>query len=122
MSLQGFVLRSLQYCASFLASGVVTPSPNGLSSKTENDATLNGYLPFGHALTAWAAFERSVDIAVWGAIGTGPDVGVCVTDQVQSVRAKLLIFEAVVEKKGAAQSDMKALRRFRNGLESITRE
>lgn len=80
------------------------------------------YYHYASAITAWAMFERTVDVAVWIAFGVNLDLAPAITDQVQSVRSKLIMIENVVEKKGASSRDLRGLRTFRNSIEGITRE
>lgn len=61
----------------------------------------DAYIRYGLAISAWATFERAVDIAVWIALGVDLDLAPAITDQVQSVRSKLIIVDDCRTKKRA---------------------
>lgn len=73
------------------------------------------------AISAWASFEREVDAQLWETIGAGDSIGACITDQIQSVRNKLIIIEDILSTRGAKATDVAMLRRFRNRIEKLTR-
>jgi hypothetical protein len=93
-----------------------------MSNDTHNKSTTGDLERYANAIADWASFEREVDATLWQAIGAGDLIGACVTDQIQSVRSKLIIVEDILATAGVSKKDIRRLRNFRNSIESMTRE
>src|SRR5438132_1239617 len=72
--------------------------------------------------TEWSALERGVDAALWIMSGLNQETGICLTSQIQSVRAKLIALEALAHLQGADENALKAIRRFQNETETPSRK
>jgi len=107
---------------------VIEPSPPPTpGAAPDPNAPLHNAVAFpamvGTIATMWSLLERSIDNALWIFAGiTEPRVGVCLTSQIQSVRAKLIALEALANLRGAPEAAIKAIRRFQNETESPSRK
>jgi len=76
----------------------------------------------GLIASGWSMLERQIEGTIWDLAGLHPDLGICVTSQLQSARAKLIAVEGLVLVRTKSEDLAKQVRRFMNDIEGPTRK
>jgi len=76
----------------------------------------------GLIVSAWSLLELEIESTTWWLAGLHPDLGICITSQLQSARSKLIAVEGLTLLRTGSQKLAKDVRIFMNDLEGPTRK